>query len=155
MRAGVRQQLLVVVAAVSVAAGSVVAVAQAQQAGSQRSDRVVIIRVTLAWSGVAWDGTFASASASGRIVDRGRAVDHRAWNGVDLTISRTLTGKAGTMAFRIFGPYRQNSPRAVLTWTLISGTGAYRGLSGTGRDVEDLTLSRTRASGEMSAVPAH
>jgi hypothetical protein len=153
MRAGVRQQLVVVAAVVSVAAGSVVAVAQAQQAASQKSDRFVIIRVTLAWSGFAWDGTFVSTSASGRIVDRGRAVDHHEWNGVDLSISRTLTGKAGTMAFRILGRYRQNSPRAALTWTLISGTGAYRGLSGTGRDVEDLT--RTRASGEMSAVPAH
>jgi hypothetical protein len=80
-------------------------------------------------------------------------VDHREWNGVDLTISRTLTGKAGTMAFRINGPYRQNSPHAALTWTLVSGTGAYRGLSGSGRDVEDLT--RARVSGKMSAVPAH
>lgn len=153
MRAGVRRQLFVIVAAASVAAGSVAAVAQARQTASRKSAKVVTIRFTLAWSGVAWDGAFVSRSAGGRIVDRGRAVDHRAFNDADLTISRTLTGKAGTMVFRITGPYRQNSPRAALTWSLISGTGAYRGLSGTGRDVEHLTSKR--ASGEMSAVPAH
>jgi hypothetical protein len=153
MRAGVRQQLFVVVAAAVVASGSVVAVAQAQQAVSQKPDRVVTIRVTLGWSGVAWNGTFVSTSASGRVVDRGRAVDQHEFDGADLLITRTLTGKAGTMRFHIIGPYRQNSPRAALTWTLFSGTGAYRGLRGTGRDVED--LSRTRATGEMSAVPAH
>ena len=153
MRAGVRQQLFVVVAAASVAAGSSVAVAQAQQAASEKSERVVTIRVTLAWSGVEWDGTFVSTSASGRIVDRGSAEDHRDANGVDIEIFRTLTGKAGTMAFQISGPYRLNSPHAALTWTLVRGTGAYRGLSGSGRDVEDVT--KKRVSGEMSAVPAH
>ena len=153
MRAGVRQQLFVVVAAVSVAAGAFVAVAQAQEAASENSERVTTIRITLAWSGVEWDGTFVSTSANGRIVDRGGAVDRHDFNDADLFISRTLIGKAGTMRFHITGPYRQNRPRAALTWTLTSGTGAYRGLSGSGRDVE--YLSRERATSEMSAVPAH
>jgi len=152
MRTGLRQQLFVFVTVVFVASGSV-AIAQAQHTASQKSDKVVSVRVTLAWSGAAWDGTFVSTSASGQIVDRGRAEDHRDANGVDIEIFRTLRGKAGTMAFQITGPYRLNSPRAALTWTLVRGTGAYRGLSGSGRDVEDVT--RKRVSGEMSAVPAH
>lgn len=151
MRPQISSRTVVALSAAVCTAASVATIADAQRAVGSGPGHAVTIRVTLTWSGSSWHGTFVSTAPGGRVVDRGRAIDAHDTNDVQLNISRTLIGRAGTLLFQIDGPYTQSSSRAVLTWTLIRGTGAYAGLSGTGRDVEN--ISRTRAVGEMNSVP--
>jgi hypothetical protein len=88
-----------------------------------------------------------------QVVDRGSDVDRpRQKLGADWLIRRTLTGKSGTLRFLITGPY--SAPTAKLTWKILSGTGAYAGLTGTGIDVEHVG-SGTKAHASMSGVPVH
>jgi hypothetical protein len=98
-----------------------------------------------------WKGTFISVSSSGQVVDRGTVLDApRKRNGATWEILRKLVGKAGTERFRIVGPLA--TPAATLTWTILSGTGAYAGFVGNqGQDVEHFTVSE--ATARMSGVP--
>lgn len=151
MRPQLSSRMVVAVSAALFIAASVATIADARRALGGNSGHAVTIRVTLAWSGSSWQGTFVSSASGGRVVDHGRAIDKHEKNGFQLSISRTLIGKAGTLRFEISGPYTQSSSRAVLTWTLFRGTGAYAGLNGTGRDVEN--ISGTHAVAEMNSVP--
>jgi hypothetical protein len=115
----------------------------------------VTIRVAVVYYGLpsaVWRGTFVSVLPSGRVVDRGAVVDRpRQKLGSNWAIWRTLLGKAGTLRFRIVGPYR--TPTATLKWTILGGTKAYAGLSGTGTEVEHVAASR--ADARMTGVPLH
>jgi hypothetical protein len=99
----------------------------------------------------AWKGTFMTVSSSGQVVGHGTVLDApRKSNGATWEILRRLVGKAGTVRFRIVGPFA--TPAATLTWTILSGTGAYAGFVGDqGQDVEHFTVSE--ATARMSGVP--
>jgi hypothetical protein len=111
----------------------------------------VTIRVDVAYTATGvWQGTFVSVLPTGRVADRGKVVERtRQRLGVTWAISRILSSKDGTLRFFVHGPYTR--PLARLTWTILSGTGAYAGLTGTGSDVEHITGSS--ATARMNRVP--
>jgi hypothetical protein len=139
------------------AAGALTEIADAHPWGNDESARArVTIRVVVAYAGRAslWKGSFMSVLPTARVVDRGSVVDRpRQKLGADWLIRRTLTGKSGTLRFLITGPY--STPTAKLTWKILSGTGAYAGLTGTGTDVEHVIGSGSKAHASMSGVPMH
>jgi hypothetical protein len=152
MRAGlVRRRQTLAWAFVLIAAAS--AVGGARPVDGRDAMQTVTIRVVVRYSALpvaAWQGTFVSTSSSGRVVDRGTVIDRpRQKLGANWAIWRTLRGKFGKLRFRIVGPYR--TPVAKLTWTILSGTGAYAGLNGTGADIE--RVARSKADAQMSGVP--
>jgi hypothetical protein len=109
------------------------------------------IHLVMTYSGpsVGWRGTFTSTSTNGKTVT-GVAQDRARYsNGAEWFMSRTLVDKAGTLRFRIEGPYRVTV--ATLTWKLVGATGIYAGLSGTGIDVEHMGSTRVEAT--MKGVP--
>jgi len=129
---------------------SLAALNAADVATGGSSTHTVTIRVAVVYSAAGvWPGTFVSVLPTGRVVDRGRAVERPRRLGVDWAISRTLSSKSGTLRFFVHGPYTR--PLAKLTWTILSGTGAYAGLRGTGTDVEH--VSDSSATARMSGVP--
>jgi hypothetical protein len=97
-----------------------------------------------------WDGSFRELRPDGAVVARGRVVDRpRQRIGADWLITRTLTSRAGTLRFRISGPFQ--TPTARLHWLILKGTGAYAALQGHGSDVEH--AHETTATAVMSGVP--
>jgi hypothetical protein len=131
---------------------SLVALDAADVATGGTATHTVTIRVAVVYSAVGvWRGTFVSVLPTGRVVDRGRVVERpRQKLGADWAISRTLSSTSGTLRFFLRGPYTR--PLARLTWTILSGTGAYSGLKGTGGDVEH--VSDSSATARMNGVPA-
>jgi hypothetical protein len=82
-----------------------------------------------------WHGSFREVRQDGSVGARGRVVDRpRQRIGADWLIVRTLTTRAGTLRFRISGPFK--TPTARLHWLIVSGTGSYAALKGHGTDIE-------------------
>jgi len=97
-----------------------------------------------------WRGNFRAVRPGGAVVARGRVVDRpRQKLGAEWSITRKLTTRAGTLKFRITGPFQ--TPTARLHWQIIGGTGAYATLQGDGTDVE--RTRGTTATAVMRAVP--
>ena len=127
-------------------------VAGASPMAASETQRTVTIRVVVLYSSLSavWRGTFVSTSSTRSVVDRGSVVDRpRQRLGFNWAITRRLVGRSGTLRFRITGPYRR--PVATLEWSILGGTGAYAGLSGTGTDVEHIGPSM--ATARMVGVP--
>jgi hypothetical protein len=82
--------------------------------------------------------------ARGRVIDRPRQKLGAEW-----FIMRRLSTRAGTLRFRISGPFQ--TPTARLHWLIVGGTGAYAALQGRGLDIE--RLSGTTATAVMRGVP--
>jgi len=97
-----------------------------------------------------WHGTFRAVRPDGVVFARGRVVDRpRQKLGAEWFIMRRLTTGAGTLRFRITGPFQ--TPTARLHWLIVGATGAYAALQGRGRDVE--RVSGTNATAVMRGVP--
>jgi hypothetical protein len=109
------------------------------------------VRVTLHLaSGFRWSGRFRTVRPDGAVVAHGRVIDQpRTQNGVDWSIRRKLTTRAGTLQFQISG--RAEEPKARLRWLIVGGTGAYAALQGHGVDIEQ--VHATTATAVMRRVP--
>ena len=81
--------------------------------------------------GVAGQGRFR---ISGAITDKGKVTDHRTVKGGTETLRRVTVGERGTITFRITIHLGGSSPE---TWKITSGTRAYKGLHGHGRETVD------------------
>ena len=80
--------------------------------------------------GVSGTGRF---TISGVITDKGKVTDYRRVKGSTALIRRVTVGAQGTITFSL-----ARRPGAVAcTWTIQSGTKAYRGLQGKGTQVVD------------------
>jgi hypothetical protein len=100
---------------------------------------------------LSWHGSFRAVWPDGAVTARGRVVDRpRQVVDADWLITRTLTTRAGTLRFRISGPFK--TPTARLHWLIVGGTGAYAALQGHGIDVE--RAHETTATAVMRGVPA-
>jgi hypothetical protein len=136
-----------------VMATALVVVSQARPAARTSAAANATVRVTVAYAptSAVWRGTFVSVAPTGKVVDRGTVVDGpRQRLGKDWSIRRSLKSKLGTLRFTIVGRYQV--PRATLKWTILGGTGAYSGLSGTGTDIERVAAGH--AAARMLDVPA-
>jgi hypothetical protein len=114
-------------------------------ASSSAASRAVTVRCTEILSG--GDVTNGGASGTGHctmrgaINDEGKATDYRKQVANTALIRRVVVGRKGTIAFLI----RINlGSGSVPSWSVKSGSGAYRGLHGKGREVVD----------NFSSVPA-
>jgi hypothetical protein len=110
------------------------------------------VRVTLhlASAGITWSGRFRAVRPDGAVVAHGRVIDQpREQNGADWIIRRKLTTRAGTLQFRISGPF--HVPKARLRWLIVGGTGIYAALHGHGVDIEH--VQSTTATAVMRRVP--
>ena len=97
-----------------------------------------------------WHGTFRAVRPNGVVVARGRVVDRpRQKLGAEWFIMRRLSTRAGTLRFRISGPFQ--TPTARLHWLIVGGTGAYAALQGRGLDAE--RVSGTTSTAVMRGVP--
>ena len=110
-------------------------------ASSSTTGRAVTVRCTetlknaeVTNGGVAGTG---HCTIRGAINDKGRATDYRTQIANTALIRRVVVGRQGTIAFLI----RINLSTGSEPWTVKSGTGAYRGLRGEGRQVVDDFLS--------------
>jgi hypothetical protein len=92
-----------------------------------------LVRIDLSYGNASsgWVGRFVATTAGGRVVDRGRAVDRRYTNDARWQISRVLEGRRGRLTVSVRG-----ASLTSLTWTIASGTKAYAGLRGHGREVD-------------------
>jgi hypothetical protein len=99
---------------------------------------------------LSWHGSFRAVRPDGAVTARGRVVDRpRQRIGADWLIVRTLTTRAGTLRFRLSGPFK--TPTARLHWLIVGGTDAYAALQGHGIDVE--RVRETTATAVMRGVP--
>jgi hypothetical protein len=117
------------VAAMATAAALVAAVHAAS--GAAVSTAVVTARLEYRSGTATWNGAFAASTPGGRVVARGTVVDQRYTNGVLWRIRRTLTTRRGSLTVAVRG-----SRLGALEWTIASGTGAFAGRSGHGREVD-------------------
>jgi hypothetical protein len=92
---------------------------------------VVRIHLTATDSPGGWRGRFVISTASGRVIDRGSATEHRYTNGAVWLITLRLTGGRGDLVVKVSG-----ASLGTLKWTIVSGTRAYAGLHGHGREVD-------------------
>jgi hypothetical protein len=109
------------------------------------------VRVTLHLaSGFKWSGRFRAVRPDGAVVAHGHVIDQpRTQNGVDWSIRRKLTTRAGTLQFQLSGPGGERKAR--LRWLIVGGTGAYAALHGHGVDIEH--IQATTATAVMHRVP--
>jgi hypothetical protein len=99
---------------------------------------------------LSWHGSFRALRPDGTVIAHGRVVDRpRQRLGADWLIVRTLTTHAGTLRFRISGPFK--TPTARLHWLIVGGTGAYAALQGQGVDIEH--VRQTTATAVMRRIP--
>jgi hypothetical protein len=70
---------------------------------------------------------------SGAIIDKGTVTDYRTQKGNIAVVRRVAAGKKGTITFVI----TINLSTEAEPWTIASGTKAYRGLHGKGRQIFD------------------
>jgi hypothetical protein len=70
---------------------------------------------------------------SGAIIDKGTVTDYRTQKGNTAVVRRVAVGKTGTITFVI----TINLSTGAEPWTIASGTKAYRGLHGNGKQVLD------------------
>jgi hypothetical protein len=97
-----------------------------------------------------WHGSFRAVRPHGAVVARGRVIDRpRQRLGADWSITRKLATRAGTLRFRISGPFQ--IPTARLHWLIVGGTGADAALQGHGTEVEH--IRGMTATAVMSGVP--
>jgi hypothetical protein len=95
--------------------------------------------------GIVGEGTFR---ATGAITDSGWARAYRAMPNPDLIVFRYVTkGKKGAITYHVAIHIKRLPP--VSQWTIESGTGAYKGLQGSGNESENSTYTVTYLKGSV------
>jgi hypothetical protein len=127
-----------IAAASLAAAGLAIALSGSAAASPSAASRAVTVRCTLTLKSS--DVTNGGAAGTGHctmrgaINDQGKATDYRKQVANTALIRRVVVGRKGTIAFLI----RINlGTGSVPSWSVKSGSGAYRGLHGKGREVVD------------------
>ena len=138
-------------AAVSLAVALAVAATGVAAASSATASHVVTVRCTetlknadVTNGGVAGTGR---CTIRGAINDKGKATDYRKQVANTALIRRVVVGRKGAIAFLI----RINLSTGSEPWSVKSGTRAYRGLRGKGRQVVD-NFSSTPATFVMKGT---
>ena len=94
---------------------------------------------------LAGTGTF---QASGAVTDTGKALAYRTvgWRGTLITLRFFTKGKKGTITYVIKIDTKAGTSR----WTIASGSGAYTGLHGKGRETENAAYTVSVLRGTVS-----
>jgi hypothetical protein len=80
-----------------------------------------------------YTGTFRFEGASGATVDEGVARDQGGFSAGDGVVERVLEGARGTLVLRLSGGAKTPGfPPVFGRWAIVSGTGAYAALAGSG-----------------------
>jgi uncharacterized low-complexity protein len=125
------------IAAASLAAALAIIIAGSAASAAAISSNAVAVRCTeILKNADVTDGGVAGTgrcTLHGAINDKGKATDYRRKVGNEALIRRVVVGRRGTIAFVI----AINLSTGAEPWAMKSGTRAYQGLRGSGRQVVD------------------